>query len=334
MPEFGVRGSDNGRLDALFGPAAKAMIYLAETVDITRKKEETCMKSMTGFGHYEYSNDYFIITTEIKAYNNRYLDVSFSAPSYLSFYEMTALEKVKNSVNRGHLDVSVKVKNLKDVFVVGVDECVVRSYAEAAKRILSICREEGLDFSINFSDIFSSDGVLRQDAENAEEKYREALDYSLSECLRELCAFKEREGESTKRDLEEKIGGIEDSLKKVEARAGELESMIKDNLRARITEMGLDSSYDESRILTEVAVMLVRYTINEEIVRLGEHIREFKKLLESREPVGKKMDFLCQEMNREINTIGSKSQIAEINLEVVKMKDDLENIREEIRNIE
>ncbi|MBR6086133.1 MAG: DUF1732 domain-containing protein, partial [Spirochaetales bacterium] len=93
-------------------------------------------------------------------------------------------------------------------------------------------------------------------------------------------------------------------------------------------------NYDENRILTEVAVMLNRYTINEEVVRLGAHIAEFNKLLKSSEPVGKRLDFLCQEMNREINTIGSKSQIVEVNFEVVNMKDALENIREQIRNIE
>ncbi len=110
--------------------------------------------------------------------------------------------------------------------------------------------------------------------------------------------------------------------------------MIKENLLSRIKEMLGDANYDDNRILTEVAVMLNRFTINEEVVRLSTHIAEFHKLLESNDAVGKRLDFLSQEMNREINTIGSKSQIVEVNLQVVNMKDCLENIREQVRNIE
>ena len=124
------------------------------------------------------------------------------------------------------------------------------------------------------------------------------------------------------------------AYKKFYANVAGLEKMIRDNLTERLNEMLGDKNYDENRILTEVAVMLNRYTINEEVVRLGAHIAEFNKLLKSSEPVGKRLDFLCQEMNREINTIGSKSQIVEVNFEVVNMKDALENIREQIRNIE
>ena len=143
-----------------------------------------------------------------------------------------------------------------------------------------------------------------------------------------------REGLVTKKDLSSMIDGIEKSLENVKANADGLEEMIKTNLIQRINEMLSDKEYDESRVLTEVAVMLMRYTINEETVRLGAHIAEFRRLLESSEAVGKRMDFLCQEMNREINTIGSKSQMVNINFEVVNMKDCLENIREQVRNIE
>ena len=145
---------------------------------------------------------------------------------------------------------------------------------------------------------------------------------------------KAREGEVTRRDLSDLLESIAKSLEVVKANVGKLEEMIRNNLTDRIHEMLGDQKYDENRILTEVAVMLNRYTINEEVVRLGAHIAEFRKLLQSNEPVGKRMDFLSQEMNREINTIGSKSQIVEVNFEVVNMKDSLENIREQIRNIE
>jgi len=127
---------------------------------------------------------------------------------------------------------------------------------------------------------------------------------------------------------------IELSLRKVENRAEELEELVTKNIRARFEEILGDQNYDENKILQEVAAMLVKVTINEEIKRLQIHLTEFKKLVLSEQPIGKRLDFLCQEMNREINTIGSKSQIAELNLEVVQMKDSLENIREQVRNVE
>ena len=145
---------------------------------------------------------------------------------------------------------------------------------------------------------------------------------------------KAREGEATRRDLTAMIDSLEASLEVVKANVSTLETMIRQNLETRIREMLGDSSYDENRILTEVAVMLNRYTINEETVRLSTHIAEFRKLLASDDAVGKRMDFLSQEMNREINTIGSKSQMVEVNMQVVNMKDCLENIREQVRNIE
>lgn len=292
------------------------------------------MNSMTGFGHAEVTGEGFVISVEIKAYNNRYLDVSFAAPPYLSFYEPRAVEKVKTVASRGHLDISVKVQNLSGSAQVSLDEAVARSYAEAAKKVLSVCSEAGLDVRVDFSDIFSAPGVLNQTSPDAEARYGAALDEAMESALKVLLEFRTREGEATKRDLEEKIGSIEASLSVVKSRAGALESLIKENLLSRIHDMELDANYDESRILTEVAVMLVRYTINEELVRLDAHIREFRSLLDASIPVGKRLDFLSQEMNREINTIGSKSQMAEVNLEVVRMKDALENIREELRNVE
>ncbi len=127
---------------------------------------------------------------------------------------------------------------------------------------------------------------------------------------------------------------IQEGLDVVSGHADDLEQLVKTNLRSRFEEMLGDQNYDENRILSEVAVMLVKYSVSEEIKRLSIHLKEYFLLLENSEPVGKRLDFLCQEMNREINTIGSKSQMVELNIQVVKMKDGLENIREQVRNIE
>ncbi len=292
------------------------------------------MKSMTGYGYAELECEDFLMTMELKSYNNRFLEISYMSPSYLSAYEQEISQIIKNHAQRGHIDISVKVKSKRSNYAVSVDEFAADAYAKAAVRILNICKENNLDVSASLSDIMNADGVLSALNSDGIEKYRNALDTCKDIVLEQFDQAKAREGLATHDDLKAKIDSIEKSLCIIKKNAGNLESMIKDNLIKRINEMLGDQDYDENRILTEVAVMLVRYTVNEEIVRLTAHISEFKRLLESEEAVGKRMDFLCQEMNREINTIGSKSQIVEMNFEVVNMKDCLENIREQIRNIE
>ena len=197
-----------------------------------------------------------------------------------------------------------------------------------------MAKEKNIALVPTMSDVLAQDGVLTSVRTDGIEAYQEGLDYCLSLVMNQFDESKNREGEITRRDLSAKIDSIATSLETVSKNVDKLEQLIRDNLTERLNEMLGDQKYDENRILTEVAVMLNRYTINEEVVRLGAHISEFRKLLSSSEPVGKRMDFLSQEMNREINTIGSKSQMVEVNFEVVNMKDALENIREQIRNVE
>ena len=292
------------------------------------------MKSMTAYGYAEFQNENYLMTMELKSYNNRYLEFGYYAPQYLSAYESEITDILKVHAQRGHIDISVKVKNIRSNVDVSVDSNAASAYLDALERIRAIGSEKGIELEIRMSDIIAQDGVLSSIRTDGIDSYREGLDYCSAEVLRQFDEAKAREGEITCRDLKAKLDSISSSLETVKANVGRLEQMIRENLTERIHEMLGDQNYDENRILTEVAVMLNRYTINEEVVRLGAHIAEVRKLLESSEPVGKRMDFLSQEMNREINTIGSKSQMVEVNFEVVNMKDSLENIREQIRNIE
>lgn len=292
------------------------------------------MKSMTGFGYAEYENEEFLMTMELKSYNNRFLEISYNAPSVLSSYEQEITDTVKKYAQRGHIDLSVKIKRKKGNFDINVDESVADAYAKAALKVKQICTDNNLNVEVRLADILNGDGVISAINSDGLDMYREALENCSASVMKQFAEAKSREGLATHDDLKSKIDSIEKSLSVISKNADSLEQMIKENLKKRIEEMLGDQDYDENRILTEVAVMLVRYTVNEEIVRLTAHIKEFCRLLESDEAVGKRMDFLCQEMNREINTIGSKSQIVEMNFEVVNMKDCLENIREQIRNIE
>lgn len=292
------------------------------------------MRSMTAYGYSEYSCEDYILTMELKSYNNRFFEVSYAAPSVLSPYEPEITELIKNNAKRGHVDISIKLRNLKGTNEVSVDESAAHAYLAAFEKLNSLSSMHGFEPKLKFSDLSLQEGVISNTVIKSIDCYRTGLDACAKNVIEQFNIAKNREGKVTEKDLTEKINSIEKSLEVVKDNADGLESMIKENLVSRIHEMLGDQNYDENRILTEVAVMLMRYTINEETVRLGAHIAEFKKLLVSDEAVGKRMDFLCQEMNREINTIGSKSQMVNINFEVVNMKDCLENIREQIRNIE
>ncbi|MCK9190027.1 MAG: YicC family protein [Sphaerochaetaceae bacterium] len=289
------------------------------------------MKSMTGYGASEILTEAFQLTVEIKSYNNRYLDIINTLPYYLAPFEMEIKNEVKKVASRGHVEVAIRVKMLKSDVKVVVDKDATSHYAEAFRHIIDA---SGMMIEPKLSDFLSVDGILSTVSDTNTDKFRMPLFETLSKALKQFADSKDREGLSTQNDLIESEKKIEDSLVKVEARADELEAIVTNNLKSRFEEIVGSQNYDDNRVMQEVASMLVKATINEEIKRLHIHLDEFKKLVKSETAIGKRLDFLCQEMNREINTIGSKSQIAELNLEVVQMKDSLENIREQVRNVE
>lgn len=290
------------------------------------------MKSMTGYGAHEIQNEQFQLSVEVKSYNNRFLDIAHNLPYFLSSYEIEIDEQVKKIASRGHVEVSIRVKQLSSDVQVMVDEQAVLRYKAAFDEIAKVIGSKNLSYDI--SDFVQADGVLTSLKQNDAEVYRQPLFEALGKALVQFRASKAREGEATCRDLRLMAGKLSEGLDVVKSHAGDLEAMVKNNLKTRFEEMLGNQGYDEGRFLQEVAVLLVKYSVNEEIVRLGTHLVEFDKLLDMDEAVGKRLDFLCQEMNREINTIGSKSQMVDVNLRVVAMKDSLENIREQIRNIE
>ncbi len=289
------------------------------------------MKSMTGYGYCESVGEQFQLAVELKSYNNRYLDINHNIPYMLAPYEIEMDKQVAEVASRGHVEVNIRVKNLASDVDLHVDAEAVKNYTQAFAEIAAL---SGKALKPQLSDYLGSEGVLVSLKGNDSERYRQVLFETLKVALQQFSESKVREGESTKRDLIRLGSIVADALEVVKSHANELEQMVKDTLRSRFNEMLGDQNYDENRILQEVAVMLVKYSVHEEIKRLGVHLKEYFLLLEKAEPVGKRLDFLCQEMNREINTIGSKSQMVALNIQVVKMKDGLENIREQIRNIE
>ena len=288
------------------------------------------MKSMTGYGHSIYKSSDYTLEVEIKSYNNRYLDISHNINPLLSSYETYVDDEIRKITSRGHLDVSLKLKTLTTPSELILDENLLLQYKNAVSRISSLTGTSIPDagFYTSLEGVISNTGTVDQDF------YKEGVESAVKEALMMLDENKRREGEGTKKDLEKLRDKFKASLEIILGKKDEMEAYFKKILLEKYEELLGEKGKDDPRFLSEVAALLVKYSINEECSRLFVHLSEFDKLLNSNESVGKKLDFLCQEMNREINTTASKSQMVEINLEVVKMKDALEDIREQARNVE
>ncbi len=289
------------------------------------------MKSMTGYGFCEVTGQQFQLAVELKSYNNRFLEINHNIAYALSAFEIEIDKAVGAVAKRGHIDVNIRLKVLQSDMTVHVDEEAVRAYSRAFDQIANAASRP-LDVSL--SDFLAQEGVLVATKSGDSELYRAPLFEALTTALDQLAHSKAREGASTKEDLKRLGNHLVQAQRVLSEHADELEALVKEQLVKRFDELIGDKGWDEVRILQEIGVLLVKYSIHEEIKRLGVHLDEYFVLLESDEPVGKRLDFLCQEMNREINTIGSKSQMVELNIQVVRMKDSLENIREQVRNIE
>ncbi len=286
---------------------------------------------MTGYGYRSVSRDDYQIEIEIKGYNNRYLEIASYINSSLSSYEGYITSKVKKVARRGKIELSVKLKVFESEAEVHLDEALLGQYLAAFRRAEEI---SSLHFNVDASALLRIEDLFSTSCQKNAEVYKDALDEALEGSLHDFSLSRSREGEETKKDLYRLGRSFEDANERIGRSVLEYEDYFRKLLIEKYEELDLSSRYDETKLLQEIGALLVKYSINEEQNRLKTHIKEYFKLLESSDPVGKKLDFLCQEMNREVNTTASKSQSVEITLETVQMKDDLENIREQIRNIE
>ena len=290
------------------------------------------MTSMTGYAYEEKNYESAVISVEIKSVNSRFLDLTVSLPLYLNPLESYFRGKITEKVFRGKVDVYIRVKELESNPDITVDEGAVKAYSEAVKKVIKASgfgtdSEAALDF------ILSQPGVIVSNHSYDMEKYKALIEPVFDSVLEKFNADREREGENMKRDLQEKLEKLLKCARFFTEWQPKMEAMFKEQITTKFREL-LEDKADENRIMTETAAMLVKYTINEEIVRLKSHIEAMRAELASNPTPGKKLDFICQEMNREINTIGSKNQFAEVGAMVITAKDSLENIREQSKNVE
>jgi uncharacterized protein (TIGR00255 family) len=241
---------------------------------------------------------------------------------------------------RGKVEVSIRVKEMNAPLSVTVNANAAKAYMQALSGLAS---DLGIDPQLSVPVLIGMEGVLETDKKRDEERYWGFIEPVLKETANAFQQERVREGKNTEEDILKSISDIESALKIVASRVPEIENSIKENIKTRFKELigaaviGETASagiIDENRILAETAILLMKYTVSEEISRLSSHLAEFRAETAKNERPGKKLDFLCQEINREINTIGSKSVIIEVSRAVVEIKESLENIREQLRNVE
>ena len=288
------------------------------------------MISMTGYACCEKTGQDLSVSVEIKGYNSRYLEIFINLPSWLSVLENKVREQVVFCCGRGKVEVSIRVREQNAPVNISVNANAAKAYYNAINKLAD---ELNLDERCGLSTLLRMENVLEIEKNRDEERYWKEIEPLLLEAIQAFCKEREREGEHTTEDIFANLETIVSSVKTVSAFAPVIENTLKENIRSRFAEL-LGDKVDENRVLAETAALLLKYTVSEEISRLNSHLSEFRAEAERNQRPGKKLDFLCQEINREINTIGSKSAIIEVSAEVVKMKEALENIREQLRNIE
>lgn len=290
--------------------------------------------SMTGFGRGEASSDGIAVTVELKSVNSRYLDISLRLPQTVQEQELTLKELLQEHVERGKLNVSVRVdKSDMGEPEITFNKNLVRGY----KKMLNDLRDAAgieepitLQSFLQFNDIFES----REQDEETKELIWDLTKDAAENAAEELKQMRRQEGSQLEQDLNQRIDHIEEMLNivkdKVDGRAKEM----KEDLLERINELIESDKIDPDRLEMEVAMLVDKTDITEEIVRTQSHIKFFRKAVNNDDSVGRRLNFLSQEINREINTIGSKANDSEISQHIVKAKESLEQIKEQIQNVE
>ena len=289
------------------------------------------MNSMTGYSYNEELGENYSVSVEIKSVNSRFLDLSINLPSFLGRLESKFKELITSKIQRGKIDVFIRIKENNAPVTISVDEKMAKSYFDAISKVANTIGQTEKEIPLSL--IISQEGVLTSQKEIDIDYYWNLILPIFEKAFEDFVVDRKREGENLKNDLLFQLDKIQKASEIFSEWQPKIENAFKESILKKFNEL-LADKVDEQRVMTEVAALMVKYTINEEIVRLKSHINALTKEIEENPIPGKRIDFICQEMNREINTIGSKNQFIEIAQEVINAKDALENIREQSKNIE
>jgi uncharacterized protein (TIGR00255 family) len=285
---------------------------------------------MTGYGFAETSNADRDLSVEVRSLNSRYLEVYTSLPSFLNPLEPEIKKAVGAQALRGKVEVQIRLREYRSDVEIHVD----RNAVDAARNALLQIREiADIDHAPGYRDILEFDGVIQTERRRDAEAYREDILHVLDQALSSWNETRVSEGGVTRNDIERHLHRVRTSATVFADAAPRVEQFVLDAVRSRFREV-LGDEADEQRVYAEAAMLMVKHATNEEVVRLQSHVDSFAALLNEEGGIGKRLDFICQEMNREINTTGSKTVLPEVQDAVVEAKDAVEAIREQIRNIE
>lgn len=291
------------------------------------------IRSMTGYGRGEAQEKGILCAVEMRTLNHRYSDISIRMPKQISFLEDRVRKAVNNSLFRGKIEISITYENFGEEYKGAVlDEGLAKAYIKAMKQLSD---KFGIEDDITVSLISRLPDVIKlTEAEEIEEEVWPILKEALDVAVNSIINMREKEGKKLKIDLLSRGGVILENLEEIKRRAPQVVKEYKVKLENKINELTDQIIVDENRISMEVALFADRCSIDEEVVRLESHVSQMKDTLYLQEPVGRKLDFLVQEMIREVNTIGSKGNDLLIIKEVLEIKSEIEKLREQIQNIE
>ena len=288
------------------------------------------MTGMTGYAFRDFYVGDTYISTEIKTVNHRFLEVNVRLPGLLSSLELEIRNFINKHFVRGIVDVSVFIRVKELTSKIEPNVTIAKQYADSLRSLIEGC---GLNDEVKLSHLLHYDDVLNVENKRDFSSYLDVIKESLSENIKDVFVMKAKEGESTKKNILCILDEIRQSRDVIETYIPEMEKNIFDELHKKMNEL-IGEHVDQDRLLNEVGIMVSHSCVNEELERLKHHIEHFYNICEESSDIGKRLDFLCQEMHREINTLGSKISLSKITDSVIIIKNAIEKIREQIRNIE
>lgn len=288
---------------------------------------------MTGYGHGEAADERWAITAELSGVNRKQTDIAINLPARLAELESDLRKLIADRISRGRIQARIVLEQRGGgSSALRVDDDLARQYVEAARRLAGVT---GTDPGVTAADLFRAPGIFRIDEADLDpETVRDLVIHAVEVALSHLIAMQEDEGAHLRRDLDDRLARISENIDFVRAQAPAVAENYRRNLHTRLSASGLAIDLGDERLLREIGLFAERCDISEELTRIDSHLGQFRRYLDGAEPAGRPLDFLCQELNREFNTIGSKANDAGIAQRIVEAKTELEKIREQIQNLQ
>jgi uncharacterized protein (TIGR00255 family) len=291
---------------------------------------ELNMLSMTGYGYTETTEDNVDIVVEIKSVNNRYCDVNIKMPYFLNPYESDIKKMILKKAQRGKIDVVILLKDREPDYEIIANTELAKKYYNCYDNLINAL---GLHDDVRFGYLLKAEGVITIQEDRDSERLWNMIKKYINQTLEQYYNSKKAEGEETSKHILECVENMEKQLSEIRSNMKEYTTNYEEKIRKKINDL-IGDEFDENRVLQEVGIVAAKTDISEEVERLEAHVKQFKKNCKKNDAIGRQLDFISQEMNREINTIGAKANSVDISENVIGMKIELEKIKEQIRNVE